>query len=122
MRKQIIYSDSDLLQFVKFLKMYETITPWISQSEWLHVSKLVQSLQASSIAQAEEIISTWQYRVDRLPTGKKMFFRVLLPILEAFLLFVNHCFFLFFFNCCVIFNLHVSLMQSKNNLVLDDKI
>ena len=45
------------------------ITPWISESEWLRVHDLVISLEPSKLRQAEEIISAWQCRVYRLPTG-----------------------------------------------------
>jgi hypothetical protein len=45
------------------------VTPWISDAEWQHVCGLILSLEASKLEAAEEIISAWQYRVERLPTG-----------------------------------------------------
>ena len=48
---------------------HSMITPWIYGSEWQHVFELLTSLEASKLVIAEEMIATWQCRVDRLPTG-----------------------------------------------------
>lgn len=46
------------------------VTPWISDTEWREVYNMIISLEAEQLLKAEEIIATWQTRVDRLPTGK----------------------------------------------------
>ncbi len=46
------------------------VTPWISDTEWREVYNMIISLEAEQLIKAEEIIATWQTRVDRLPTGK----------------------------------------------------
>ena len=54
-------------------KMDFMVTPWISHSEWEKVYNLIISLETCKLRQAEEIISAWQSRVYRLPTGIFMF-------------------------------------------------
>ena len=46
------------------------VTPWISETEWREVYNMIISFEAEQLLKAEEIIATWQTRVDRLPTGK----------------------------------------------------
>jgi energy-coupling factor transporter transmembrane protein EcfT len=46
------------------------VTPWIFESEWRKVSNYVTSLEAVQLKKAEEILSAWQCRVYRLPTGE----------------------------------------------------